>query len=143
MEAEDVVYGDNMDAIPEMGDNVDVNKWYHVRVSKVVTHDPATGEQKLSSTGNPICQVNMAVQDEPFVGKNITMMPSLQPHALFALKALYKGAEYTPGPGGHNPHKLLNAEFYVKPTSKLYQGEERIDVHPYNIKPLSAGRPVK
>lgn len=140
---EETLYGDNMEQVADWGDNVPPGKWYHVRVDKVKTHEPG-GEQMVSkASGLPICQVNLKVQDEPFVGKVIVQQPSLQSHALFQLKAFYKAANYQPGPGGHNPHKLLNAEFYVKPEEEVYQGEKRLKVPPYGVKPLSEGRPVK
>lgn len=143
-ENEENLYGDNMDGVQDWGDSVAPNVWYHVRVDKVKTHDPATGEQmKSKNSGEPICQFNLKVQDEPFVGKVVVVQPSLQAHALFQLKAIYKASNYAPGPGGHNPHKCLNAEFYIKPTEEIYQGEKRIKVPPFNIKPLSEGRPIK
>jgi hypothetical protein len=143
-EHEEALYGDNMDQVEDMsGDNVPADRWYHIRVSKVVTHD-SQGNQKVSQTsGEPMCQINLAVQDEPFVGKNITQFVSLQPHALAGLKAMYKAAGYTPGPGGHNPHKLLNTEFYVKPASEVYEGSARLKIAPWHIKPLAEGRPLK
>lgn len=142
-EQEENLYGDNMEQIQDWGDNVAPGVWYHVRVDKVKTHD-TNGEQMRSKTSNePICQFNLKVQDEPFVGKVVVIQPSLQAHALFQLKAVYKCAGYNPPPTGHNPHKVLNAEFYIKPVEEMYQGEKRLKVPPFNMKPLSEGRPIK
>lgn len=143
-EEADVLYSDDMDQVQDMGgDGVPEKQWYHVRVSKVITHD-ANGDQLMSETsGNPKCQINLSIQDEEFMGRNITMIQSLQPHALAGLKAMYKAAGYNPSPSGHNPHRLLNTEFYVKPVNETYEGTTRPKIAPWNIKPLSDGRPLK
>lgn len=139
---EENLYGDNMEQVADFGENVTPDVWYHVRVDKVKTHDTDGNQMVSKSSGEPICQFNLKVQDEPFVGKVIVIQPSLQAHALFQLKAVYKCSNYTPPPSGHNPHKCLNAEFYVKPVEEMYNGEKRLKVPPSNMKPLSEGRPV-
>lgn len=129
------LHAENMLEVKSQGESVEVNKWYHVRVSKV--------EERTSGTGNATVLLLLKVQDEPFVGRTIPVICSLQPQALFSLKAFYEACEYTPGAEGHDPEQLLDRECFVKATEKIVDGEPRIDIKSYNIKPLRDGRPQK
>src|SRR5262245_1190118 len=133
-EQDEVMYGENMEQVQDWGDGPPLNVWYRVRVDKVKTHD-ANGQQLLSDmSGEPKCQINFKIQDEPCAGQVVVIQPSLQAHALFALKALYSACEYHLGPSGHNFHKVEGCELYIKPTEKMYNGEKRIDVKPFHMK---------
>lgn len=128
------MHSDNMDSVKDQNENPTQGIWYHVKVTKV--------EEAVSKESNsPIIKLQLKIQDEPFVGRLLFANPSLQAHALFNLKAYYTGAEYFPGPEGHDPEKLLDREFYVKPTGKVVGGEERLEIKAHNIKPLRNGRP--
>lgn len=128
---------EEMNDVKVGGEQVDMDKWYHVRFSSV---EEATSE----NSGEPVVKFKLKIQDEPFVGRVIPDFASLQPHALFKLKAYYEACEYFPERGqGHDPEKLLDRECYVKVTSKVYQGETRTDIKPHHIKPLREGRPQK
>ncbi len=126
---------ENMADVADFGDNIPTD-WYHLRVDSV--------ERDVSkSSGNPMAKVKLRVQNEPHTGRVVMIMPSLQAHALFQLKALYKACGYTPGPEGHWPEKTINCEFWGKVEYEEYQGMTLPKIKPYNFRPLAEGRPLK
>ena len=128
------IHTDNMEKVQDWGENPPADTWYHVRISKV--------EEVLSKmSGEPTVNLSLKILDEPYVGRVIFDTASLQPHALFKLKAYYGACEYFPSAEGHDPEQLLDRECYVKPLGKIYQGEARLDIKPFNIKPVRGGRP--
>lgn len=129
------LHTENMAEIKDSGEMVPEKFWYHVRISKA--------EEGVSSTGGPVVKLNLKIQDEPNIGRVIPDTASLQPQALFKLKAYYTACDYTPGAEGHDPEQLLDRECFVKPTIRLYEGEQRYDIAPHHIKPLRDGRPQK
>ena len=113
---------------------------YHVRISQVKCFDD-NGNQLVSKTsGEPIIELTLKVQDEgPFLGRTFKDKPSLQPQALFKLKAYYKAIGYMPGPEGHDPDKLLDGECYVHVTPGSYQGMPVLNIPPYSISSMHEG----
>jgi hypothetical protein len=130
------LHQEDMTKVQDWGENPEPNVWYHVRISKIE-------EGVSANSGEGVVKMNLKIQDEPYVGRIIFDNPSLQPQALAKLKAYYKACDYLPGPEGHDPETLLNRECYVKPEMKMYQGEQRLDIKPHNIRSLREGRPQK
>jgi hypothetical protein len=121
----------DMSKVEKWGD-VAKEGWYHVRVEK--------GEMRTSTASSePMWMMFLKAQNEPFVGKLIMDMPSLQPHALQKLKAYYAACGYNPGPEGHDPEKLNGCECYVLVQHDTYQGEQRAKIPPYGIKSMTDG----
>jgi hypothetical protein len=114
--------------------------WYRVRISNVKETDDS-GNQLLSKTGQePIVELTLKVQNEgEFFGRSFKDKPSLQPHALFKLKAYYKAVGYAPGPEGHDPAKLLDGEVWVWVSPGQYQGQPVLNIPPYSIRSLQEG----
>jgi hypothetical protein len=118
----EVVYQDDMSKVSDS--ELMKEGWYRVRVSQV----------------NPIVKLTLKVQSEgEFFGRSFPDQPSLQPQALFKLKAYYKATGYNPGPEGHNPHKLLDGECWVYVVPGQYQGSPTLDIKPYSIRSLQEG----
>jgi len=138
MTDEEQVYQDDMSQVPD-SELID-NGWYHVRITDVKTKGD-DGEQLMSKSGGaPIVQVTLKIQNEgPMLGRSFTDKPSLQSHALFKLKAYYSKCGYTPGPGGHNPHKLLDCECYVFVTQGEYEGRPTLNIPPWGIRSIQEG----
>jgi hypothetical protein len=125
------VYGQDMGKVEKWGETVPEG-WYHVRVEK--------GEERMSeASGEPMWCLWLKVQNEPFTGRVIFDMPSLQPHALAKLKAYYDAAGYVPDASGHDPDNLTGKEFYVLVQHETYQGQTRGKVPPYGIKSMQEG----
>jgi len=134
---------DNMNDVQDWGELVP-EQWYHVRVAKVkdTMLDAANNEVPMLSkeSNEPICQLNLAIQDEPFVGRVIVDTPSLQPHALSKMKRYYSKAGVGILPdGGHDPQLLLDAELYVKVTHEVFKGDKRSKITPFNIRGMMEG----
>jgi len=110
--------------------------WYHVKIKK--------GELKDSdnSPGEKVWWFHLISQQEPTVGKLIMDNCSLQAHALAKLKAYYSACGYNPGPSGHDPETINGGECLVKVEWKTYQGQDRYEIKPYNIRSLTEGIPV-
>lgn len=108
--------------------------WYQVRVAKV----EVTTSQ---NSGNQMVQLDLKIQqpDNGFLGRNLRDFLSLQPHALFKLKAYYEAIGYKPGPEGHDPEKLLDAELWVYGEPEVYQGQTNFKILPWSIRSLQAG----
>lgn len=137
--ADTEVYSHDMSQTPDPGE-VPAPGTYHVRVSKVETKD-ANGNQLVSKeSGKPKIQLHLKVQTEgPMFGRTIPDSPSLEPTALFKLKAYYNAAGYRPGAEGHNPHKLLDAEFYILVEPSTYKGNPSFNIPPWGITSLTDG----
>lgn len=107
--------------------------WYRVRVDK--------GEMRESkeTPGEQTWYLYLKVQNEPFVGKLIMDIISLQKHALAHLKAYYLAVGYEPGPEGHDPERLNGSELFVGVTHEVYKGEKRAKIAPWNIRSLNEG----
>jgi hypothetical protein len=106
--------------------------WYHVRIKKV--------EEATSETGNPICNLTMAVQNEPFVGRPMFDPVSLQAHALSKIKAYFKATGLMPRiqqEGSWDTDWLLDTELYVQCVHEVYKGETRGKIPPWGIKALT------
>lgn len=128
------IHRDNMNEVPDWGENVPPDTWYHVRVAKV--------EEKASAnSGEPTAYFQLKVLDEPYVGRVILDNASLAKHALGKIKNYYKATDYFPGPEGHDPEQLLDRECYVKPTGRVYKGGARLEIAPHNIRSVRDGRP--
>jgi hypothetical protein len=128
------LHTDNMEKVQDWGENPPPDIWYHVRIVKA--------EEGLSKESNePVVNLHLKIQDEPYIGRVMFDSVSLQKHALFKLKAYYGACEYYPAETGHDPDQLLDRECYVKPLGKMHKGESRLDIKPFNIKPLRGGRP--
>ena len=108
--------------------------WYHVRADKVT--------EGMSSTNNPVVNINWKVQEEPYVGRIIFDNPSLQPHALAKLKAIYEAVDYLPGPEGHDPEEITGRECYVYADQEVYEGVVRNKITPTGYRGLSRGKPA-
>lgn len=130
------LHTENMSNVQAPGD-LKPEGWYHVRVAKVT--------EKESSTGNPIVELHLKInQPESMVGQMLFDRPSLQAHALFSLKAYYKAMNYNPGPEGHDPEKLLDAEFWVfNEHSKGADDVVRDSIPAYSIRSVTAGPGTK
>jgi len=116
--------------------------WYHVRIKSA--KDNENGEQIVSkSSGNPICQLQLICQEEPFVGQMIFDEPSLQPHALAKLKRYYTcTGQGMFEDGTDDPEALKDGECYVKVEHETYEGTVRMKISPNGIRPLSEGKPA-
>jgi hypothetical protein len=73
---------------------------------------------------------------------------SLQPHALFNLKAIYEACKYHPGPEGHDPAMVHGSEIICKVEHEEYpKGQTppviRPRVKPYNIKSITDPIPTR
>lgn len=130
------LHTEDMTAVQAPGD-LKPEGWYHVRVSKV--------EEGESKSNNPIVTLQLKVQSpEALVGQMLFDRCSLQAHALFSLKAYYKAMNYNPGPEGHDPEKLLDAEFWVY--NEHVKGKDdviRDTIPPYSIRSIQAGPGTK
>lgn len=124
---------DNMATVQKWGEALPKGT-YHVRVSK--------GEEATSESGNPIYNLHMVVQEEPYVGRVIFDPISLQAHALSKLKAYYEAVDYNPGPEGHDPDTLIGREFFVTVDTDVYQGVTRNKVPPYGPRSIMKGKPT-
>jgi len=138
---DEVMYQDDMSQVPDPGD-VPEPGVYRVRVSAVKTHDE-NGNQLLSKESQkPKIQLSLKVQSEgSMFGRVIPDSPSLEPTALFKLKAYYNAIDYKPQ-GGHNPHKLLDGEFWILVEASTYKGKKSFNIPPWGIKSLTEG-PVR
>ena len=126
------VHTEDMNNVPSPGELVD-EAWYRMRISSVK-------EELSQSSGEPIAILGLKIQDEgPFLGRVVVDRPSLQPHALFKLKAYYKAVGYNPGPEGHDPEKLLDGELYVLVQHGSYQGQATHDIKPWAVRSLQEG----
>jgi hypothetical protein len=123
-------YQQDMSKVEKFGDLLPEG-WYHVRIEK--------GEERMSGSNQPTWALWMKVQNEPHVGRTVWDNPSLQSHALAKLKAYYEACGYTPGPEGHEPLELNGRECWVKVTHKMYDGEKRSEIAPYNIRSMQDG----
>lgn len=124
----------NMEDVAAPGEIVPAGN-YHVRVSKVEEKDSTT-------SGQPIAIFQCKIQDDgPQFGRMLFIIASLQPHALFSLKAVYNAAGYKPGAEGHDPEQVLDSEFYVKVEIEKdpKSGEDRNKIPPNGIRSLSKG----
>lgn len=126
------MYTDNMTKVEKWGD-VAPEGWYRVRVEKGVEKDSE------NTPGAKVWMLYLKAQNEPFVGKLIMDMCSLQSHALAHLKAYYIAAGYEPGPEGHDPERLNGAELFVGVSHDTYKGEKRAKIAPWAIKSLNEG----
>jgi hypothetical protein len=118
-ETQMALHTEDMTLVPDTGELVPVGA-YRVRINKVTE-----GE---SSTGNPTVTFEAKIQDEgPSFGRPIFIQASLQPHALFTLKAVYSAVGYKPGPEGHDPEQTIDGEMYVYVQHRKYMkdGTER------------------
>jgi hypothetical protein len=105
---------------------------YHVRVSSV--------SEEMSKQNKPMVVVDFKIQSEGIsYGRNVRVWASLEKNALFTLKSMYKAAGYNPGPEGHDPESLLDAEMYLQVTHGMYNGAPSMNVPPYSFKPLTSG----
>lgn len=115
--------------------------WYRVRISQVKEFDD-NGAQLTAKTGDhgPIVELTLKVQNEgEFFGRTFRDKPSLQPQALFKLKAYYKAVGYAPGPEGHDPQRLLDGELWVFVSPGQYQGQPVLNIPPYSIRSVQDG----
>lgn len=124
--AEDVVNA------PDFGE-VLPEGWYHVRVKKV--------EEGLSKESqNPVCNITMIVQNEPFVGRPAFDPVSLQSHALSKIKAYFKASglmDRIKQENSWDTDWLMDKEFYVQIVHDTYQGQIRGKIPPWGIKALT------
>lgn len=132
------LHTDDMEKVQDWGENPPPDQWYHVRFKKVE-------EKPSANSGEPTAYFQLSIQEEPYVGRVILDLASLQPHALAKLKAYYKACEVDQAfsGGGHDPEWLLDRECYVKPSGKIVNNENRLEVKPHNIAPLREGKPQK
>lgn len=138
MPDEEVVYQDDMSQVPDS--ELMEEGWYQVRISAVKTQDDSGNQLVSKSNGNPIVQLTLKVQSEgPMLGRQFSDKPSLQSHALFKLKAYYKAIGYTPGAGGHNPHRLLDGECWVFVTQGEYEGRPTLNIPPWSVRSIQEG----
>lgn len=126
---------DDMSNVQDWGE-VLPEGWYHVRVKSVDV------QNSTNTPGEKVVKLVMSCQEEPAVGKAITDFPSLQKHALSKLKAYYNAIDYHPGPEGHDPDKLKDAELYVHVDHDVYQGQPRMKVAPWGIRSIMEGKPA-
>lgn len=94
-------------------------------------------ETVSKNSNEPQIEFRLVCQEEPEVGRVMIFYASLQPQALFNLKALYKGCGYEPGAEGHNPDVIVGREFLALIEHEVYEGVERPRVKPYNIKSVT------
>lgn len=147
------IYQDDMSTVPDSGEPVS-RGWHRFRVE-------SKGERDSSNTpGAKTWRYYLVCQDEPEVGRTVTMDCSLQRHALFNLKALYKACGYNPGAEGHDPATIDGGELYGKvdwedfdpdkkssTEMKLSQTEipeghqKRAKIKPYNIRSVTQPLP--
>lgn len=123
----------DMSTVPAPGE-APPKGWYQVRVSKVeITESKNSGNQQV--------QLDLKIQqpDSGFVGRPLRDFLSLQPHALLKLKAYYKAVGYNPGPEGHDPDKLLDAELWVYGEPEVYQGQTLFKIAPWSIRNITEG----
>ena len=125
-------YQTDMSQVQKWGDVLPIG-WYHIRIDK--------GEERESEKGFPTWWLWLKVQQEPFVGRNIMAMCSLQPHALALLKAFYVACGYEPGQEGHDPEKITGSECYVLGEHDVWEGQTRMKVPPYGVRSLQEGLP--
>jgi len=118
---------------------------YLVRVSEVKEFDDAGDTLKSESGGEKVI-FTLKIQDEgKWLGSQVRVHASLQPHALFNLKAIYSAAGYQPGAEGHDPSQVLDSEVYIYIKHKQYDdpnsGTKRTvtDIPTWGIKSISAG----
>ena len=124
---------EDMTNVPDPGE-VPPEGWYHVRIAKVT-------EGESENAGKPIVDFQLKIQNEgPAMGHVMNDRISLQPQALFKLKAYYNAVGYKPAPGqGHDPDNCLDGECWVYAEHKIYDGQTRIDIKPHMIKSLTDG----
>lgn len=123
---------DDMSTVQKWGDPLPKGS-YQFRIEKV--------EEKISdSSGSPVVWLYLKCQEEPYVGRTVVDIVSLQPHALAKLKAYYEAIDYTPGPEGHDPETLLNKELYCYVDQDLYEGTVRNKVPPFGPRHLMKGK---
>lgn len=125
------LHTEDMSKVPAPDDLVPEG-WYHVRVKSVK-------EELSKSNGEPTVYLQLAIQDESQLGRQILDSCSLQSHALFKLKGYYKAVGYVPGPEGHDPDMLLDRECYVYAQHQVYQGNNRVNIPPYSIRSVQDG----
>lgn len=128
------LYNDDMNKVADWGELLPED-WYHVRIAKVT-------EAVSKESNQPVVNLQLVCQEEPFTGKTIPDICSLQPHALAKLKAYYKATGQGIMDNGHDPELLMNAECWVKLMHKVYKSERRGEIPPYGIKSLLEGRPT-
>jgi hypothetical protein len=116
--------------------------WYHVRIKAVKDRDENGNPILSKESQQPKVLIQNAVQEEPYVGTIIFDEPSLQPHALAKLKAYYKATgKGVFEDGSDDPEALIDAECFVLVEHEVYQGQTRMKIPPYGIKPISDGKP--
>ena len=122
----------DMSQVPDPNEAVPEG-WYHCRIAKV--------EEGESKSNNPVVNLQLKIQNEgAATGRIIFDTCSLQPQALFKLKAYYSAVGYKPTPDqGHDPDNLIDGEVWVFAEHKVYEGQTRIDIKPYAIKSLTEG----
>lgn len=108
--------------------------WYHFRLTKI------EGPVKSKSSGEDQLIFTFKCQEEPFVGRNQMDFVSLQPHALAKLKSYYSAAGYNPGPEGHDPDNILEAEYYLLLVEDTYEGQKRSKIPPWGIRAIEEGK---
>jgi len=53
------------------------------------------------------------------------------------LKSVYKACGYNPGPGGHNPSKVIDGEIKATVKHKISEGVTYANILPWTIKPIA------
>lgn len=129
----------DMSQIPEGGELVDKGN-YLVRISNVKDEDNEGNQLLAKSSGAPIVEFTCKIQEEgKWMGRPLFITASLQPHALFTLKAVYTAVGYNPGPEGHDPHECLDGEMYVNVDHDTYEGKPSMKIQASGIRSVSKG----
>jgi hypothetical protein len=139
-----MIHTQDMSQVADTGEVQDPGN-YLVRVSEV-RETNSDGTQLMSESGGEKVIFLLKIQDEgKWLGSQLQIHASLQPHALFNLKAIYNAAGYKPGPEGHDPQEVLDSEFYVYVRHREYEdrqsGQKRTgtDIPPWGIRSIAQG----
>jgi hypothetical protein len=135
----------DMSQVPDQGEVVDEGP-YLVRISEVKETDDNGDPLKSDSSGGEKVIFVLKIQDEgKWTGSQLQIHASLQPHALFNLKAIYSACGYKPGVEGHDPQEVLDGEMYIYVKHKQYDdpntGQKRTvtDIPTWGIKSTTDG----
>lgn len=139
-----MLHATDMSQVADQGEVQDEGA-YLVRIAEVIETDE-NGDPLMSSSGGAKVIFVLKIQDEgKWLGSQVRIHASLQPHALFNLKAIYSACGYKPGEEGHDPSNVLDGELYIYIKHKPYEdpnsGEKRTvtDIPTWGIKSVSAG----
>ncbi len=121
------MYSQNMSAVAGYGDAIPEGS-YRWRVSKIDKHDDTT------------FTIWSKCQTEPMVGRSVPDNIDLtNPTSLSKLKSYYKACGYEPGPEGHDPDSIMDAEFFSVVKHAQSKGQTYANLAPWSFRSLQEG----